>query len=391
MTDRPTPTVDLLVRADRVFSSDLDLDGPGAVAVREGRIVAVGPEAEGMAATRTVDLGDCVLLPGLVDLHAHPDKRPNGSRYGVDPDKEFLPRGVTTVLSQGDAGSTDLNAYKAATVGTSRTRILLAINLSRFGEQGDRPSLEDHAALDVDRIVRAAQRDTGRLWGIAVNTMAAVTGRNDPRRVLERAIEASVAADGPLLVGTRHDADVSLDDELAQLRNGDVVTYCFSGMPENLLDDATGQVRASVRDARERGVLFDVGHGMMSFDWRIAEAAIAQGFPPDTISTDQYRRHVGSDPQHDLPRTLSKLIAAGMPEADAFRAATWRPAEVLRSTPDIGSLSVGALGDLCGLRWNPDGRLADTQGVARPGGCWEPVFVAHAGEIVVEPPVPSAG
>jgi len=377
--------VELLVTANRVFSADLGLDGPGAVAVNEGRIVAAGPDALDRVAGETIDLGDAVLLPGLVDLHAHPDKRPNGSRYGVDPDTELLVRGSTTVLSQGDAGSTDLNAYKASTIGTSRTRILLAINLSRFGEQGDKPSLEDHAALDVERIVRAAQRDNGRLWGIAVNTMAAVTGKNDPRRILSRAIEASEAADGPLLFGSRHGTDVRIDDQLAMLRAGDVVTYCFAGGPENLLDDATGMVRDSVRAARDRGVLFDVGHGMTSFDWTIAEAAIAQGFPPDTISTDSYNKHVGSDPRHDLPRVLSKLIAAGMPEADAFRAATWRPAEVLRVTPELGSLGTGALADLCGLRWNPDGRLADTAGVTRPGGCWEPIFVAHGGEVIVAP------
>lgn len=377
--------VELLVKADRVFSADLGLDGPGAVAISEGRIVAVGPEAVDRVAQETVDLGDAVLLPGLLDLHAHPDKRPNGSRYGVDPDRELLVRGTTTVLSQGDAGSTDLNAYKASTIGTSRTRILLAINLSRFGEQGDKPSLEDHAALDVERIVRAAARDNGRLWGIAVNTQTVVTGKNDPRRILRRAIEASEAADGPLLFGTRKAADVPIDEQLAELRKGDVVTYCFAGGPENILDDATGRVRDSVREARERGVIFDIGHGMMSFDWTIAEAAIAQGFPPDTISTDSYNRHIGSDPRHDLPRVLSKLIAAGMPEADAFKAATLRPAEVLRVSPELGSLATGALADLCGMRWNPEGRLADTNGVARPGGCWEPIFVAHGGDIIVAP------
>lgn len=377
--------VELLVKADRVFSADLGLDGPGAVAISEGRIVAAGPEAVDRPAQETIDLGDAVLLPGLLDMHAHPDKRPNGSRYGVDPDKELLVRGTTTVLSQGDAGSTDLNAYKASTIGTSRTRILLAINLSRFGEQGDKPSLEDHAALDVERIVRAAARDNGRLWGIAVNTQAIVTGKNDPRRILRRAIEASEAADGPLLFGTRKAADVPIDEQLAELRKGDVVTYCFAGGPENIIDDATDKVRDSVREARERGVIFDIGHGMMSFDWTIAEAAIAQGFPPDTISTDSYNRHIGSEPRHDLPRVLSKLIAAGMPEADAFRAATLRPAEVLRVSPELGSLATGALADLCGMRWNPEGRLADTNGVTRPGGCWEPIFVAHGGDVIVAP------
>ena len=76
-------------------------------------------------------------------------------------------------------------------------------------------------------------------------------------------------------------------------------------------------------------MLFDAGHGMRSFSFQIADIAIAEGFFPDTISTDQYNRHVGSDPQHDLPRTMSKFIAAGMSETEVFARATLRPAELL--------------------------------------------------------------
>jgi dihydroorotase len=379
-----TYVADLLVRADRIVCKEAGLDGPGAVAVHQGRIVAAGPDVE-LAARQTVTLepGD-VLLPGFVDLHAHPDKRTaNGSRYGIDPDRELLPRGTTTVLSQGDAGSSDWQAYKSSTIGLSRTRILVALNIGRYGEQGEGPALQDPRAVDADRCARAIGRDSGRIWGIAVNTSRAVTGDNDPREVLALALEAAEAVDVPLLFGSRREADVPLDEQLALLRPGDIVTYCFSGTPENLLDDATGEIRASVREARERGVIFDVGHGMQSFDWRIADAAIAQGFPPDTISTDQYRRHVGSEPPHDMARTLSKLIAAGMPELDAFHAATWRPADVLGVTSEVGTLRVGGIGDLVAIRRQPDGRLADTQGVARAGGCWEPVFVALAGDVIV--------
>ncbi len=377
-------SADLLVRAGRILCRIADLDGPGAVAVRQGRIIAVGADVDVPART-VIDLGpDALLVPGFVDMHAHPDRRTgaDGSRYGVDPDVELLPRGTTTMLSQGDAGSSDWQAYKSKTIGLARARILVALNLGRFGEQGDRPALSDPAAVDVERVTRCIARDGGRIWGIAVNTSRAVTGDADPRAILDAAIEAASAVDVPLLFGSRREADVPLDEQLALLRPGDVVTYCFSGSPENILDDTTGEVRASVRDARERGVLFDIGHGMMSFDWRIAEAAIAQGFPPDTISTDRYRAHTGGDPEHDMPRTVSKLIAAGMPEADAFHAATGQPATLMGIESEVGTLRVGGIGDLCGLRWVPDGRLADTGGVARPGGCWEPAFVALAGDVI---------
>jgi dihydroorotase len=379
------------VRARRIVSPDLGLDGPGAVAIAGERIVAAGPEAGRVDAAaadpaRVIDLGDAVVLPGLVDLHCHPDKRPSGSKYGVDPDVEFLPRGVTTALSQGDAGASDWEDYVAETLERSRTSIMMALNLSRRGEAMAEPSLAVRADADPKACARVVASDPNRIWGIAVNTARTVTGDNDPRDMLDRAIRAADMAGVPVLVGSRRETDVSLDEQLAHLRRGDVVTYCFSGTPENILDDRDGTVRDSVRAARERGVLFDIGHGMSSFDFRIAEAAVAQGFPPDTISTDQYRRHVGSNPQHDLPRTISKLIAAGMPEMDAFRAATARPAEVLRRPGEAGTLKPGAAADLCGLRWNPDALpLADTGGSTRPGGCWEPVFVAKSGHVIKTP------
>jgi dihydroorotase len=383
--------IDLLLRANRMVGADPAFDGPGYVAMRGDRIVAVGAvgatsgadPGAAVRSTRVVDLGDVVLLPGLVDLHGHPDLRPAGSRYGVDPDREFLPRGVTTVLSQGDAGAIDWAAYVDATIRPSRTRILMALNLSARGESQVGPALEDPADVDAAKCARAVLADRTRIWGIAVNTSRAVTGTNDPRIVLDLAIEAAEEAGVPLLFGSRRETDVPLDEQLALLRAGDVVTYCFSGTPENLLDDRTGEVRESVRSARERGVIFDIGHGMLSYDYRIAVAAIAQGFPPDTISTDQYRRHTGSAPQHDLPRTISKVIASGMRELDAFAAATARPAAILGLSSEIGSLRPGMSADLCALRWNPDAAaLVDTEGATRSGGCWEPAFVVRAGVVV---------
>lgn len=385
MTLSLTSPVDLLVRATRVISPDRGLDRPGAVAIRGDRIVASGAEALAFAedARRVISLDDAILLPGLVDLHAHPDLRADGSKYGVDPDAEFLRRGSTTVMSQGDAGAGDWERWAEVTLRGSRTRVLMALNLSARGEAMAGPALEA-ADVDVVACARVVAANRGSIWGIAVNTARAVTGTNDPRTVLRQAIAAAELAGVPLLFGSRRETDVPLDEQLALLRPGDVVTYCFSGTPENILADGTARVRESVREARRRGILFDIGHGMASLDFRIAEAAIADGFPPDTISTDQYRRHVGSVPQHDLPRTISKLIAAGMPERDAFAAATSRPAAVLGLAGEVGALTAGSSADLCALRWNADAApLVDTEGGTRRGGCWEPVFVVRAGEIVM--------
>ena len=159
------------------------------------------------------------------------------------------------------------------------------------------------------------------------------------------------------------------------------MTYCFTDCPEGLL--AGDRVRDEVWAARERGIHFDVGHGMGSFSFRVAERAIAEGFLPDAVSTDRYQRHLGLSPRHDLPRTLSKLLAAGMTEPDAFARATARPAAILGLGGEAGTLAPGAPADLAALAWNPAAPpLRDTSGAERPGGVWEPVLTVRAGALV---------
>jgi dihydroorotase len=370
---------DLLIRAGRVFCTETGLDGPGAVAVRDGRIVASGPEV-GAEAGQTFDFPDCLLLPGLVDMHAHP--APVAWNYGMDADHEVLPRGTTTMLSQGDAGAATWEFYRDNVIEPSRARIRLAISPALQGESEDRPSLENLDDVDPDACVEAIRDGGEHIWGIAVNVSPRTCGANDPREVMRRTLDAAERTGKPLLFGARAEtSDWPLADQLALMRPGDVVTYCFRAATQNIV--AGGRVVDSVWGARDRGVLFDVGHGMRSFDFGVAEAAIADGFLPDTISTDFYKRHVGTSPRHDLPRTISKLIAAGMSEADVLERSTASPASVLGLRGEVGTLGPGACADLAVLRWDPDAApLADAGGATRPGGCWEPVLTVRAGEVV---------
>ena len=370
---------DLIIRAGRVFCEDTGLDGPGAVLVGGDRILQSGPDVAG-AATEALDFADCLLLPGMVDLHAHP--APAGWKYGIDPDVEILPRGTTTILSQGDAGAAVWPQYRDEIVEGSRTRVLMAISPSEQGESEDVPVFGDLDRIDVEACLAAIEDGGGHIWGIAHNAAAPSSRSNDPRELIERTLAIAERSGKPLLYGVRNEpSDWPLAEQLALLRAGDVVTYCFQPKTESIV--AGGRVVEAAWQARERGVLFDIGHGMASFDFNVAEAAIADGFPPDTISTDQYIRHVGSQPQHDMARTVSKLIAAGMPESEALARATHRPAQVLGLAGEIGTLAPGACADLAILRWNPQAPpLADVTGATRPGGCWEPVLTVRGGKVV---------
>lgn len=347
------------------------------MAVRSGRIAAVGPEVGGVAA-ETIDLPDSLLLPGLIDLHAHPAR--SGSVYGVDPDCHMLQRGVTTVLSQGDAGASNSPAYVSETIRPSKIRVLMAMNLSRVGESAEAGCFENLDDADVDACVAAIEACGDHVWGIAVNASQNACGRTDPREVFRRGLEAARQAGLPLLYGMRRPEDWPFDQQMRQLRPGDVVTYCFRRRPHCIIEN--GRVHPAIREARQRGILFDIGHGTASFDFEVAEAAIAAGFLPDTISTDLQRKHLSMTTTHDLPLVMSKLRAAGMSEAHVFAAVTSRPANILGRESEIGSLVPGSCADLTVLNWHASGNaLVDCQGTKRLGGCWTPVLAVRHGKV----------
>ncbi len=370
---------DLLIRAGRLFCADSKPDGPGAVAIRDGRIVAAGADVEG-SARRTLEFPTGVLLPGLIDLHAHPAK--SGSVFGVEPDEFMLRRGTTTVGSQGDAGADNWQTYHAETIEQSQTRVLLAMNLSRVGESTEAGCLECLDDADVDACVSAIESAGESVWAIAVNVSHNACGESDPREVLQRGLTAAVATGLPLLFGMRRPEDWPLAAQLERLRPGDVVTYCFRREPHCIVSDC--RVLPEVREARKRGILFDVGHGASSFDFDVAAEAIADDFPPDTISTDLQRRHVGMLPQHDLPLTMSKLHVVGMTMADVFTAVTHAAATAL-GRPQLGTLAAGTEADLTVLAWDETiGPLADSSGKSRNGGQWSVLLTVRGGAIVEE-------
>ena len=370
---------DLIITAGRVFCEDTGLNGPGAVAVRDGRITASGPDVAGQAAEK-LEFPGGLLVPGLVDLHTHP--APSSWRFGIDADTEILPRGTTTVLSQGDAGAATWPEYRETIIDRSRTRVRLAISAAVRGEHEDRGCFVNLDEVDVDACVAAIEDGGELIWGIAANLSARACGDNDPREIMGRTLAAAERTGRPILYGVRREpSDWPLAEQLKLLRPGDIVTYCFQSDAESIV--ANGRVVDPVWEARERGILFDVGHGKGTPDVGVAPEAIADGFLPDTISSDVYNNHLGWDPPHDLPRTISGLILVGMPENEALARATLRPAQVLGMAGQVGTLAPGAHADLAVLRWNPrPAPLAEMSDGVRSGPCLEPVLTVRAGRII---------
>ena len=107
----------------------------------------------------------------------------------------------------------------------------------------------------------------------------------------------------------------------------------------------SGTISKTVWEAKNRGVLFDVGHGQGSFNWTVLEKCAAEGFWPDIISTDLHSDSVHG-PAYDLPTVMTKLLHVGMPFVEVVKAVTITPARALGISDKVGVLAPGREADI---------------------------------------------
>lgn len=319
---------DLLLHVKQWFDGFQLHNSPLQLAITDGVLVYSGPKLN-WHTNRLIE-SDGILLPAVTDLHTHPDHY--ASRFGSDPDRHSLYTGVNQVVSQGDAGALGAEEFVDRVIIPSQTDVKLAINISKYGESRDTPSVSLIEDIDIDLCVAAGQKFANEIVAVSVNVSRNSCLHADPEKVLKLAVRAAEELGLPILYGMRRNVDWSIGEQLRLLRSGDIVTYCFRPAPHSIVD-ATGVLR-EICNARRRGIVFDVGHGCQSFNFDVAEFAIQSGFMPDTISTDLQRGHSGMQPPHTLALVASKMMAIGMPLNMVLRAITTRPVEVLRLDND---------------------------------------------------------
>ena len=372
-------TYDLIIKAGKVFCSDTKLNTPGAIGIKDGKIVEFNADIK-TKSIKTLNYPKGTLLPGFIDLHTHP--APSHWKYGMEADRFLLSRGTTTTMSQGDAGSNNWDKYKKAIIQKSKIDIYMALSAANNGEEYDHPVFESFEDIDINQAVETIKNDTKLIWGISANLSETCTYIHKPQNIMSKVLEMAEKSSKPILYGMRWEPfDWEIKDHLALLRPNDVVTYCFHVGPGGLAPK--GHVEDSVWEAKENGIKFDIGHGMNSFNFEVTETAIRDGFLPDSISTDYYYRHTNTIPIHDVPHTISKLIASGMNQNDAFERATFFPAKILGLEDQIGTLSIGSVADIVVVEQNTkNSELIDVNGKNRSGKLWEPVLTVKSGEII---------
>ena len=332
-------THDLVLRGGRVIDPSQGIDAVMEVAFDGGHVAALG---QGLSGKQVIDAAGRIVTPGLIDLHTHVYW--GGTSLGVDP--LILARGgCTTLVDTGSAGPGNYAGFLEHVIRPSPVRIIAYLNISfagiygfskriMVGESGDLRLMAPVDAVEVTR----ANRDT--IAGIKVR-VGMHASQNSGTIPLDIARQVADEVGVPMMVHI-DTPPPTLEEVLNRMRPGDVLTHCFRPFP-NTPATPEGGVLPAVLEARKRGVIFDIGHGMGSFSFKTARTMLANGFMPDCISSDVHALCI-EGPAFDLLTTLSKFICLGMPLGDVIRTATENPARALKRG-DLGTFRKGAAGD----------------------------------------------
>ncbi len=325
---RDTLTYDIVIKNGTVIDPSQGLHAKRDIAIAGGRIAAVAEHLPDRDAHDVIEAHGLLVTPGLVDLHVHVWW--GVAHLAIEADPSCLARGATTVVDAGSAGANTIAGFRRYVIEQVDTRVLAFLNISGMGQlDNDIGELQDIRWARTARAVEAARLHPDEVIGIKVRLTDAIAGEND-MVALERAIDAAGQISKPVMVHIGRTVH-PLERLLPLLRPGDIVTHSFTGHPHGILD-SNGRVIDAAREARARGVVFDVGHGAGSFSFDVAEKALADGFPPGTVSSDVHRYNIRG-PVFDLATTLSKYLHMGLSLDEVVALGTARPAAALGRSP----------------------------------------------------------
>ena len=338
---------DLVLRHGRLLDPASGHDGVADIAFEGGRVAAIGAAASGPGRAER-DVSGHIVMPGMIDFHTHVYW--GGTSISVDADVLARRCGTTTWLDVGSAGPGNFAGFLKHVIEPSETRILAYLHVSHAGIFAFSPQIMvgeslDMRLMDTETCARVAREHPDQIRGIKVRIGANTSGVNGIAP-LYHAIEAADRAGLPVMCHIDRPPPRYVD-VLELLRPGDTLTHCFKPFP-NAPIHADGRVKEACWAARERGVMFDIGHGKGSFCFDVARAMLEGGFPPDVISSDVHVLCIDG-PAYDNMETMSKFLVLGMPLPEIVRAVTATPARLLNRA-DLADLALGSTGDATVMR-----------------------------------------
>ena len=347
----PDDKFDLVIKGGDALDPSQSLRGKRDIGIRYGVIEAVEGDIPAARALRVLDASGKLVTPGLIDLHSH--VYPYGSAIGIPADELVAHQCTTTCVSAGDAGANNFAAFRRYVVAQTRTRLYAFVHIANMGlAPFPVAELYNIDFAQVDSAAKAVAENADMVLGIKVRMSENVIAKNG-LEPLKRAV-AACELSGTSAKVMCHIGGVETRELMSQildtLRPGDILTHAYSGAPNiggaftNIMQD--GKLLPAALAAKQRGVIFDVGHGGGSFDFTVAEPAIAQGCPPDTISSDIHVFSGNTPGMPYLPWVMSKFLNMGFTLEQVVAMATINPAKVINRMPKLGTLQVGAPGDV---------------------------------------------
>jgi predicted amidohydrolase len=337
--------VDLKITGGTIIDPERGVHAPGDLLIRGSEIVAAAP-GEPAEAQTTIHAEGCLVLPGLIDFHAH--LYPGGTESGVCADSSLLPMGVTTGVDAGSCGSANYESFVRTAAATSQARIFSFINISSEGLIVTRyPEELNPRHYDEPRIAELVHRYRGQCLGLKIRLSRELVG-DLGGKPLERTLEIAERLGCMVTVHTT-DPPIPPEEIAGMLRPRDVYCHMYQGVGETIIG-VDGIVRPKLYDARRRGVIFDTANGRKNFAFRVAKAALDEGFLPDIISSDVTRKTLFADYVFSLPFTMMKFLKLGMPIEKVVAACTSAPARQIGMQGKLGTLAAGAFADVAIFR-----------------------------------------
>jgi dihydroorotase len=336
---------DLLLKNGHLIDPLNHMDGKQDVAINGKQIALVAPDINPALATKVVDVAGHYVTPGIIDIHVHVYHTREPEGLSVMADAHSFRSGVTTMVDTGTAGAKHFLHFKRTVIDQVKTRVLAYINIVDLGMVGDfeqdirtmDPELAASIVLAYPDICVGIK--TAHYW-----TRLPWDAEHPPWAAVDRAVAAGNLCKKPVMVDFwPRPPERSYEELILQkMRPGDIHTHMYA--QQFFILDEQQRPKPFVFEARQRGVIFDVGHGAGSFWFRNAVPAMQGGFGPDSISTDLHTHNMHGV-VIDMQTTMSKILNIGMSLQEVIYRSTVTPAREI-GHPELGHLSVGAEADV---------------------------------------------
>lgn len=337
--------VDLVLKGGRVIDPANAIDGPADVALGGGKVIAVGSNLNLPSGVKALDVSGKIVTPGIIDMHVHCFERHANSHLSLNPIVNTFSAGVTTVVDAGTSGWRDFAQFKEEVIDTAKIRVLSFVNIVAMGMLGP----WEHEKKQFRPKPAAAIAEEFKDVVVGIKTAHYWAGQpfdadHQPWMAVDAALEAAELCGMPIMV----DFFPWLPERpyptliLEKMRKGDIHTHVFA--QQFPIIDQNGKLYDHMWRARERGVIFDLGHGAGSFWFRNAVPAVQQGFIPDSISTDLHTGNVYGS-VIDMLTTMNKMHNIGVPLPQVIEMSTVAPAREINH-PELGTLSPGSDADV---------------------------------------------